>query len=253
MSALPPGTVASSASSPSASSASAALLAAPPSVTVGQIVDRLVEHNAQRQQALHGYTEERHYAVAYHGFPALHASMTVEAIFDAPSNKRFVILSQSGSGLLVDHVLKRLLTSEQEAARNPGPSDLTPANYNFTLLGQQTIDGHPVWVLYADPKGESKFLFRGKIYVDAADYAVIRIDAEPAKNPSFWIRETHIHHQYAKTGDFWLPEENVSETSVRLGGTAVLTIDYGKYQLTPSVAAEGPAPAKPETTGIASR
>jgi hypothetical protein len=231
-----------------------ALAPAPSSVTAGEIVQRLIEHNQQRKEALRGYTEVRRYTVAYHGIGSLKASMTVEAVYDAPSTKHFVILSQSGSSLLVDHVLKRLLESEQEAARDPNEAELTPANYTFVLLGQETIAGDTSYVLHAEPKSNSKFLFRGKIYVDSADYAVTRIDAEPAKNPSFWIRKTEIHHLYAKTGQFWLPEQNHSETSVRLGGTADLTIDYGAYRIASEMAGPLLVPAaKPETTGIASR
>ena len=37
-----------------------------------------------------------------------------------------------------------------------------------------------------------------------------RIEAEPAKNPSFWIKKTDIHHEYVKVGDFWLPADNKS-------------------------------------------
>jgi hypothetical protein len=74
--------------------------------------------------------------------------------------------------------------------------------------------------------------------VDAQDYAVVKIDAHPAKNPSFWISDTEIHHVYEKDGDFWLPKSNRSETKVRLGGTAILTIEYGDYRF----AAKGASP-----------
>jgi hypothetical protein len=33
-----------------------------------------------------------------------------------------------------------------------------------------------------------------------------------------------------RTDGFWLPERNRSETKVRIGGTAVFTIDYGTYR-----------------------
>jgi hypothetical protein len=56
--------------------------------------------------------------------------------------------------------------------------------------------------------------------------------AEPAKNPSFWISRTLIHQTYEKLGDFWLPKQNRSESKVRIGGTAIFTIDYGVYQFT---------------------
>ena len=204
----------------------------PGSPTSGEIVQQLVEHNQQRADQLKSYTDERHYTVTYHGFLAtLTASMVVDATYDAPSTKRFRILSQTGSKLLVNRVLRKLLDSEQEAAQYSGRTALTPANYAFTLLGQQAVMGRRCYVFRVEPKVNSKFLYRGKIYVDAEDYAVTQIDAEPAKSPSFWIKGTHIHHVYAKTGQFWLPERDRSESVLRLGGTAVLTIEYGAYRI----------------------
>ena len=72
----------------------------------------------------------------------------------------------------------------------------------------------------------------GRIWVDATDFAVMRIEAEPAKNPSFWTKETQIEQIYSKVGDFWLPRSNRSTTTVRLGGHASFTIDYGEYRIT---------------------
>ncbi|MEO6119505.1 MAG: hypothetical protein ABIP12_02355 [Terriglobales bacterium] len=81
------------------------------------------------------------------------------------------------------------------------------------------------------PKIKNKFLYRGKIWVDAGDFAVTRIAAEPAKNPSFWIKQTQIEQVYGKVDEFWMPMRNRSMTSVRLGGHADLTIDYQDYQM----------------------
>jgi len=44
-------------------------------------------------------------------------------------------------------------------------------------------------------------------------------------------QRTDIQHIYSKTGDFWLPERNRSETKVRIGSTAILIIDYGAYHI----------------------
>ena len=65
--------------------------------------------------------------------------------------------------------------------------------------------------------------------LDAQDFAICRIEAEPAKNPSFWIKKTDIHHTYLKVGDFWMPAENKSVSSLRLFDRAVLTIQYQDY------------------------
>jgi hypothetical protein len=79
---------------------------------------------------------------------------------------------------------------------------------------------------------KDKFLYYRRIWVDAEDFAVVRLEAEPAKNPSFWTRKTKIEQVYVKIGDFWLPSHNYSVTAIRLGGSAELTIDYKDYEIT---------------------
>ena len=188
--------------------------------------------NLQRAEQLDGYTAERHYTVSYRGFPGpLTASMVVDVTYTAPSTKTFRIVSHSGAKLLFDEVLTKLLKSEQEAAHDPAKTALSPDNYTFTLLGQQMVEGRHCYLLHAESKTESKFLYRGKVWVDAEDYAVTQIEAAPAKDPSFWIKDTKVHHVYAKTAQFWLPASIRSETVMRFGGTAVLTIDYGTYSV----------------------
>lgn len=203
---------------------------APGHPDVAAIVRNLQLHNRLRARELQSYTDLRHYSVSYHGFPIdLSAGIVVEATYDAPSTKRFRIVSESGSKFLVDHVLKKLLAAEQQAASHPRQAAIDQANYSFTYLGMQTLAGRPCFVLRAVPKSRSHLLFRGRVWIDAKDYAVSKVVAEPARNPSFWIKDTHIHHVYSRTGPFWLPQSDRSTTDVRFGGSAVLTIDYGVY------------------------
>jgi hypothetical protein len=205
-------------------------------LTSGQIVERMVDRNLERSEELRGYSDKRHYTLTYDGLKKVTAAMVVEATYDAPSTKRFQIVSSAGPKVLVNRVLKKLLESEREAAQNPGRTALTPANYTFTLLGTREIAGQRRYVFHVDPKREDTFLYRGKVYVDSEDFAVTQIEVEPAKNPSFWIRKTRIDHVYKKIGHFWLPERNRSESRLRIGGTAVLTIDYGEYHVQPTAA-----------------
>jgi hypothetical protein len=205
-------------------------------MTAVQIVDQMQSHNQARTLGLKRYKALRHYQVEYRGFAATIAGkMDVEVNYDAATGKTFRIVSQSGSKFLCDKVLKRAVDSESEASRDKGSTALTPTNYSFHLAGNESLAGRPAYILDLEPLTASKFLYRGKIWVDAADFAVAKIEAEPAKSPSFWISRTLIRHTNAKTGDFWLPEQNRSETKVRIGGTAVLTIDYGTYQIQPEV------------------
>lgn len=209
-------------------------VSSPSVLTSAQVVDQMELHNLARTLALKHYTAVRHYEVEYRGFATdIEAKLEVEVTFDASSGKSFRIVSGSGSKFLIEKVLKRAVESEREAQRDKGATAMTPANYKFHLVGSEDLNGRPAYVLNVEPVTASKFLYRGKIWVDAADFAVAKIESEPAKNPSFWISRTLIRHSNAKIGDFWLPEKNRSETKVRIGGTAVLTIDYGKYQVVP--------------------
>jgi hypothetical protein len=203
-------------------------------LTTAQVVARLVQKNAERANALTRYEGRRCYRLDYVGFPEnLHAEMIVDVSYKAPDSKEFKILSESGSKWIIKHILKRLLESEKDAleAANRERTTLNNQNYSFTMLAEKsTAEGCP-YVLAVEPKIPNKFVYRGRIWVNAKDFAVCRIEAEPAQSPSIWIRQTEIHHAYLKVGDFWFPAENKSVSTLRLGGRATLTIEYGDYKI----------------------
>jgi hypothetical protein len=189
----------------------------------------MVEQNALRAQHLKYFTSLRHYHIEFHGLGrSLAADMHAQVTYKAGLGKTFQVIDQSGSHMLLSHVLRKLLETEQDDSRQQN-AGLTPTNYDFVLQNKTTENGRPAYVFTVTPKVKNKLLYRGRIWVDAGDYAVVRVEAQPAENPSFWIKSTDIHHSYVKIGEFWLPQTNNSESKVRLGGTAVLTIDYGTY------------------------
>jgi hypothetical protein len=204
------------------------------SLTADQVVNQLVEHNQRRAERLQHYQGCRVYVVDYVGFPSdKSAAMVVDMAYDAPAQKQFRVVKEQGSKLLLDHVLHALLQNEKEALSpaNLGRSDLTPSNYEFQLLGTDSIAGEAQYVLAVTPRFKSKFLYTGKIWVNAKEFAVSRVEAHPAKNISFWISNTEIQHEYKKVDSFWLPAHNTSITKVRFGGTATLKIDYRDYRI----------------------
>jgi outer membrane lipoprotein-sorting protein len=203
-------------------------------ITAKQIVTRMTENNRKRKQELQSYTGQREYHLLYTGFPGKReADLVVEVKYEAPTRKEFRVISESGSQWMINRVFKRLLETEKEAAdeKNQERTALTEDNYEFELLGQEVADGRPSYVLRVEPKTANKLLYRGKIWVDATDYALSKIEGEPAKLPSFWISKTIVHHSYRKIGDFWLPARNESNTEVRLGGHAILSIQYRDYKV----------------------
>jgi ribonuclease HI len=136
--------------------------------------------------------------------------------------------------------------AEKEAAtdENRQRTAVSAKNYDFALAGFESSSEAGQYVLNVIPKTENKYLYRGKIWVDAKDFAITRIEAEPAKNPSFWIKKTEIKHKYQKVNNFWLPAENKTESWIRLGGSALLVIEYNNYKLTET----GPLEAQDENS-----
>jgi hypothetical protein len=202
-----------------------------------QVVQHLVRMNAERARQMRSYQGKRIYRLEYHGFPgARSAEMVVDVKYEAPGTKEFTIQSETGSKLIIDRVFKKLLQSEKEAleAENVRSTALNEENYVFTLLDYEINSAGSLYVLSVEPRRKDKLLYSGRIWVDGEDFAVVRIEAEPAKNPSFWTRNTRIEHRYVKVNSFWLPAQNHSLTTVRLGGRADLTIDYQDYQVTPA-------------------
>jgi hypothetical protein len=203
-------------------------------LTVTQVVDRMIAANTARAQALESYQGTRTYTLNYKGFPAdLQAQMVVNMTYTAPSTKNFVVVSRTGPKWIQDQVMSRLLKTEKDAqqGKNRKNVDLNTENYNFSNLEYHPAADHCSYRLFVAPKSPSKYLYRGKIWINDHDFAVCRIEVQPARNPSFWIKSTNISHSYEKIGDFWLPQRNQSSSTMRFGGHAALTIQYQDYKI----------------------
>jgi hypothetical protein len=206
-------------------------------LTTQQVVEELVGMNLRRAQALHSYHGTRIYRLEYHGLPSSRrAEMVVDVRYRAPGTKEFTIRTSTSPSLLLDKVFKKLLEAEEDAQAVEAQRDtaLNYDNYDFTMVGYESSPLRSMYVLLVEPRTKNRFLYRGRVWVDADDFAVVRLEAEPAKNPSVWTKNSEIEQLYVKVGDFWLPKRNHCVSSIRLGGRADLTIEYQDYQITAS-------------------
>jgi hypothetical protein len=212
-------------------------------LTTEEIVTKMVERNLERAHALGAYQGTRVYHLEYRGFPGSRsAEMIVEMKYRSPGTKDFSVRSERGSKLIIDRIFKRMLQTEKEALSEENQSRvaLNRDNYQFALAGVERMPTGLSYILSVEPRTDDKLLYRGRIWVDAEDFAVVRIEAAPAKNPSFWTKETKIEQVYGKVGNFWLPVSNRSSSEVRLGGHASFTIDYQDYRITAASALRRP-------------
>jgi len=204
-------------------------------LTTEQVVKNLIMMNLERARALHSYAGTRTYKLEYQGLPSnRNAEMVVDLKFRAPATKEFSIRSSAGSNMVIEKVFKKLLEAEKESLTEEAQrrTALNNDNYEFRMVGYESKPLGSTYVLFVNPKTANKFLYRGRIWVDAKDFAVIRLQAEPSKNPSLLVKNSEIDHRYTKVSDFWLPAHNRTITSIRFGGRAELTIEYSNYQIT---------------------
>lgn len=201
-----------------------------------QIVARMVFRNRERASSLASYRSRRHYHLDYTGLlGSRQADMVVEVLYHSPDAKEFTVISESGSKWICTHVLRRLMQVEQQNAQAGARerTEINPENYNFQLAGVETQpDGSTYYVLQAEPKTDNTYLFRGKVWVEGRDFAVARIEGEPAKNPSRWTKQSDFRHQYERLDGFWLPARNETQTQLHLLGQSHLVIEYLDYQVT---------------------
>lgn len=211
--------------------------------TADEIVAKMVRRDAERRAELQGYTSVRRYVLENEKHHK-QAEMLVRMVSRKDGSKEFDVVSSGGWGGARKLVFPRLLEAETEAARPGGPEDsrTTPQNYSFTMLRTEEVEGRNAYVIQVVPKKQKKYLMRGTIWLDAEDFAIVRIEGEPAKNPSFWIKRVQFEHTFQKHGPFWLAKSDTSISDVRIFGLTGLRIDYFDYRVNDAAAVEARLP-----------
>jgi hypothetical protein len=199
--------------------------------SASDVVARMLASDAQRQQSLSGYEGARRYLLV-NDHMHKSAEMIVRVTGDPDGTKHFEIVSETGWKAAQKHVLRKMLESEEESSHPEARSKtrLSLDNYEFQMGGTDELDGRSVYAIDVSPKRKEKYLFRGRIWVDAEDYALVRADGNPAKNPSFWTKSVHFTHTYQKSGTFWFPSTTESLTEARIFGETALKIEYFDYK-----------------------
>jgi hypothetical protein len=202
----------------------------PPLPPAAEIVTRMGSRDLQRQVSIEGYTGMRRYVLENEH---LHkrAEMLVQVQGDPDGTKHFEVVSEEGWKAAHKHVLHKMLESETETSRPEmrAKTRLNNENYEFEVVGTEPVVGRTAYVLEIKPKRKEKYLFRGRIWVDAEDYALVRAEGNPAKNPSFWTKSTHFVQTYQKSGPLWFPLSTQSVTEAHIFGTTDVSIEYFDY------------------------
>ncbi len=140
--------------------------------------------------------------------------------------------------------------------------------FDFRLLGEESVQGRPAYVIEATPKPayrprtpEAKVFPRlhGKLWVDKVEFQWLKGEAEATDTISFGLflarlgKGSRLQFEQTKVNDeVWLPRRIYYEGSMRLvlvkklqGQGEITYSDYKKFQSDAEIVVTGAAPAQP--------
>jgi len=196
-------------------------------------VDASVKNRIDR---LGGYTVTEHYAV-FRGKEATHpaAEMLVKTTYRKQTGKSYDIVSQSGAAIWRDEVLGTLLDNEKRMSQ-PGSVEtalINSTNYDMKLdaNARERVNGRDCLVLDITPRRSSPYLFKGKLWVNAEDFAIMQLEGTAAKSAFFLASAAEVSRQYDELSGLPMATHAQAVSGSALLGKTVVKVDYSDYKL----------------------
>jgi Outer membrane lipoprotein-sorting protein len=195
----------------------------------------------QNHAHLRSYTVTREYELFGQKREKTRSQVIATVTFRPPDSKNYRIQGTEGS-IFGETMVRRVLERETALAKDAGASSISQDNYDFQFLRDEVANGRPCFVLQLFPKRKDSNLLRGTIWVDADTYLIRRIEGEPQRSPSWWLRDVHIVFLYADVGGMWLPTSSEFTAKVRLFGLSTMLVhDLGYSISRPAGVEDDPA------------
>jgi len=207
-------------------------------LSVNVIVARMVAVLQECRMRSHAFTVRRDYQLFDKKWESK-AQVVARISFVPPDQSRYEI--ESSRGGLGERILRDMLDQEMEALQGVNRNELSTQNYDFWLAGEETVDGRRCHVLALRPKREDRYLLRGRAWVDAETFLLLRVEGEPVKSPSWWIRDVHVTMRFADVDGTWMRTLTHAVANVRFKGRYVMESRNLEH---PSAAAAVPAESR---------
>src|SRR5690348_4060441 len=199
------------------------------------LVRRISAAQAQNHSRTLPYSVTRDYKVF--GTNAERARTEVVAKINfLPPNMKTYDIDQSTGGM-GEKVIRRILDHEVDAARDPREMMVNEQNYRFDYDGEESLDNLPCYRLTIAPKHDRKDLLNATIWVDRNSYRIVRMEGEPAKSPSFWVKDVHLILDFGEVAGMWMQTEVHALAHLRFGGEYKIGSQDLDYDVARSVAA----------------
>jgi outer membrane lipoprotein-sorting protein len=198
--------------------------------TIEAIIAGMAQARAENQARFRSYVVTRDYKLFGKEKAQTKVHLIADISFIPPDTKKYSIQEAAGTGF-GETIVRRMLISEVEIAKDYTSTDFSADNYDFRFIREGNVGGQRCYVLELLPKRKNKNLLRGKILVDAGTFLPRRIEGEPVKTPSWWLRSLHIELDYSDVGGMWLQTALEATATVRILGPHTMVARDVKYQL----------------------
>lgn len=203
---------------------------------INTILSRMEQAQAESHAHMSPYSVTREYK--FFGDDQQHAKSQVLAKVDfaPPNQKNYTIEKSSGSGQ-GEKITRKVLDHEKSMTKGDESGALNRQNYDFSYLRCESINGRRAYVLQLLPKRNEKNLIKGLAWVDAETFHPLKVEGEPMKSPSWWVKSVTYSFTFGQVADMWLQTGMQADANVRLLGRHTMVARDVNYQLPVQMAA----------------
>jgi hypothetical protein len=145
------------------------------------------------------------------------SEVIADLTFVPPHLTNYAIRQTNGTGT-GERIVRRMLEGQIAFAKNSGSTDISQDNYDFRFIREEDVKGHRCYVLELLPRRKAKNLLHGNIWVDAKTYQLHRVEGEPEKGFSWWLKDVRIVLLFGYIGEMWMQTSSESTADVRIVG-----------------------------------
>ncbi len=213
------------------------MLAQSASLPLEQIIARMQAAESASRRSSVPYTVTRQYVLSDTDPRTPDSEITARIKFVPPVEQGYTLGNATGSGH-VKTIVRKVLDQEAEMSSHADRAAITPSNYDFVLLGEERLEGHRCYLLQLKPRREAPELLQGRAWIDAETFRVRRLQGEPAKSPSWWVKDVHVSLEFGEVLGMWVQLAARADADVRWMGRHVLTsesLDFRSQTLTAQI------------------
>jgi hypothetical protein len=194
------------------------------------IIARMTQAEQHNHSHFQPYVVTRDYKLFEKVATVPTSEVVADLTFVPPYLKSYAIRYTHGTSM-GESIVRRMLEGEMAFAKDSGSTGISKGNYDFRFIRDEDINGQHCYVLALLPRRRAKNLLRGSIWVDTNTYLIHRVEGEPVKSSSWWLRDVRITLQFGYIGEMWTQTSSESTADVRIVGEFKMISQDVSYQI----------------------